>query len=94
MADEEIIKTDLLIVGAGPAGASLACFLAAHGRFMAPERPTNGPRSAQYRTPTLARFTNGLFVMQAGRASSLPRRLGRQKLPERISPAWLGSVSN
>ncbi|GAB1319800.1 FAD binding domain-containing protein [Madurella fahalii] len=32
MADEEIVKTDLLIVGAGPAGASLACFLAAHGR--------------------------------------------------------------
>ncbi|KAK0616192.1 FAD binding domain-containing protein [Immersiella caudata] len=32
MADEDIIKTDLLIVGAGPAGAGLACFLAAHGR--------------------------------------------------------------
>lgn len=31
MADSDIIKTDLLIVGAGPAGASLACFLAAHG---------------------------------------------------------------
>ncbi|KAK4151239.1 phenol 2-monooxygenase [Chaetomidium leptoderma] len=30
MADEEVVKTDLLIVGAGPAGASLACFLAAH----------------------------------------------------------------
>ncbi|KAK4161037.1 phenol 2-monooxygenase [Cladorrhinum sp. PSN259] len=30
MADE-IIKTDLLIVGAGPAGAALACFLSAHG---------------------------------------------------------------
>ncbi|KUI53234.1 2,4-dichlorophenol 6-monooxygenase [Cytospora mali] len=28
---EEIIKTDLLIVGAGPAGASLACFLSSHG---------------------------------------------------------------
>jgi len=31
MAETDIIKTDLLIVGAGPAGASLACFLAAHG---------------------------------------------------------------
>ncbi|KAK4226602.1 phenol 2-monooxygenase [Podospora fimiseda] len=30
MADE-IIKTDLLIVGAGPAGAALACFLSQHG---------------------------------------------------------------
>jgi len=29
--DEEIVKTDLLIVGAGPAGAALACFLASHG---------------------------------------------------------------
>ncbi|KAK4184436.1 phenol 2-monooxygenase [Podospora australis] len=27
---EDVVKTDLLIVGAGPAGASLACFLAAH----------------------------------------------------------------
>ncbi|KAK3683005.1 FAD binding domain-containing protein [Podospora appendiculata] len=32
MADSDVIKTDLLIVGAGPAGASLACFLGAHGR--------------------------------------------------------------
>lgn len=31
-ADGDIIKTDLLIVGAGPAGASLACFLASHGK--------------------------------------------------------------
>ncbi|OIW27059.1 hypothetical protein CONLIGDRAFT_635271 [Coniochaeta ligniaria NRRL 30616] len=30
--DDDIVKTDLLIVGAGPAGASLACFLASHGR--------------------------------------------------------------
>ena len=29
--DDDIIKTDLLIVGAGPAGAALACFLASHG---------------------------------------------------------------
>lgn len=27
----EIVKTDLLIVGAGPAGAALACFLASYG---------------------------------------------------------------
>ena len=26
-----ILETDLLIIGAGPAGASLACFLAQHG---------------------------------------------------------------
>jgi NADPH-dependent 2,4-dienoyl-CoA reductase/sulfur reductase-like enzyme len=25
------VETDLLIIGAGPAGASLACFLAQHG---------------------------------------------------------------
>ncbi|KAJ9131364.1 Phenol 2-monooxygenase [Pleurostoma richardsiae] len=31
MADH-VVKTDLLIVGAGPAGASLACFLASYGR--------------------------------------------------------------
>lgn len=30
--EDDIVKTDLLIVGAGPAGAALACFLAAHGR--------------------------------------------------------------
>jgi hypothetical protein len=27
-----VVETDLLIIGAGPAGASLACFLAQHGR--------------------------------------------------------------
>ncbi|ROW17138.1 hypothetical protein VPNG_01350 [Cytospora leucostoma] len=31
MGNDEIVKTDLLIVGAGPAGAALACFLGAHG---------------------------------------------------------------
>lgn len=31
MSDDAILKTDLLIVGAGPAGASLACFLGSHG---------------------------------------------------------------
>ena len=30
--DLPLIETELLIVGAGPAGASLACFLASHGR--------------------------------------------------------------
>jgi 2-polyprenyl-6-methoxyphenol hydroxylase-like FAD-dependent oxidoreductase len=29
--EEKIVRTDLLIVGAGPAGASLACFLASYG---------------------------------------------------------------
>jgi ribulose 1,5-bisphosphate synthetase/thiazole synthase len=34
-----ILETDLLIVGAGPAGASLACFLAQHGeQYLALER--------------------------------------------------------
>lgn len=28
-----VIDVDVLISGAGPAGASLACFLASHGRF-------------------------------------------------------------
>ncbi len=32
--DDDIVKTDLLIVGAGPAGAALACFLASHGRCL------------------------------------------------------------
>jgi NADPH-dependent 2,4-dienoyl-CoA reductase/sulfur reductase-like enzyme len=27
------VSTDLLIVGTGPAGASLACFLASHGQY-------------------------------------------------------------
>ncbi len=30
-ASEETVETDMLIVGAGPAGASLACFLASYG---------------------------------------------------------------
>jgi hypothetical protein len=33
--DDEIIETDLLIVGAGPAGAALACFLASYGTLLA-----------------------------------------------------------
>ena len=33
-ASDVAIKTDLLIVGAGPAGAGLACFLAAHGVYV------------------------------------------------------------
>jgi hypothetical protein len=32
----EMVETDLLIVGAGPAGASLACFLAQHGECKNP----------------------------------------------------------
>lgn len=31
-----IIETEFLIVGAGPAGASLACFLAYHGIYSHP----------------------------------------------------------
>ena len=34
----ETLTTDLLIVGAGPAGASLACFLASHGQSQIFER--------------------------------------------------------
>lgn len=33
--ENDIVKTDLLIVGAGPAGAALACFLASHGKQIA-----------------------------------------------------------
>ena len=32
-SDSNIVETDLLVVGAGPAGAGLACFLASHGTF-------------------------------------------------------------
>ena len=32
-ADVLVIEVDVLISGAGPAGASLACFLASHGTF-------------------------------------------------------------
>ena len=31
-ADLPVIDVDVLISGAGPAGASLACFLASHGK--------------------------------------------------------------
>jgi ribulose 1,5-bisphosphate synthetase/thiazole synthase len=31
-----IAETEFLIVGAGPAGASLACFLASHGTYLFP----------------------------------------------------------
>jgi NADPH-dependent 2,4-dienoyl-CoA reductase/sulfur reductase-like enzyme len=34
--EDEIVKTDLVIIGAGPAGAALACFLASHGEFPLP----------------------------------------------------------
>jgi ribulose 1,5-bisphosphate synthetase/thiazole synthase len=33
--EEHVVQTDLLIVGAGPAGASLACFLAHYGSDIA-----------------------------------------------------------
>jgi NADPH-dependent 2,4-dienoyl-CoA reductase/sulfur reductase-like enzyme len=32
VSEDGIVETDLVIVGAGPAGASLACFLAQHGK--------------------------------------------------------------
>src|ERR1700742_4069750 len=31
MKVEDVVSTDILIIGTGPAGASLACFLASHG---------------------------------------------------------------
>lgn len=31
--DSAALETDMLIIGAGPAGASLACFLASYGSF-------------------------------------------------------------
>lgn len=36
------IHTDYLIVGTGPAGASLACFLTQHGKTQASVPPSNG----------------------------------------------------
>lgn len=33
-AEDGVIETDLFIVGAGPAGASLACFLAHYGQSL------------------------------------------------------------
>ena len=32
-ADLLVIEVGVLVSGAGPAGASLACFLASHGKF-------------------------------------------------------------
>lgn len=32
-AAAEPVETEFLIVGTGPAGAALACFLGSHGRF-------------------------------------------------------------
>jgi ribulose 1,5-bisphosphate synthetase/thiazole synthase len=32
-SEKDIVETDLLIVGAGPAGAALACFLGQHGKW-------------------------------------------------------------
>lgn len=31
--DDHVVDTEFLIVGAGPAGASLACFLGSYGMF-------------------------------------------------------------
>lgn len=33
------VETDFLVVGCGPAGASLACFLGSHGAYKAPLLP-------------------------------------------------------
>ena len=35
-ADDGVIETDFLIVGTGPSGGSLACFLASHGGQLIP----------------------------------------------------------
>jgi len=34
-----VVETDLLIIGAGPAGASLACFLAHYGSWQVASPP-------------------------------------------------------
>lgn len=36
------VETDFLVVGCGPAGASLACFLGSHGAYKAPPPPHLG----------------------------------------------------
>lgn len=33
VTDSSVIETEFLVVGCGPAGAGLACFLASHGEF-------------------------------------------------------------
>jgi len=38
MTNTDVQETDLLIVGAGPAGASLACFLSEYGKLIAVPR--------------------------------------------------------
>lgn len=42
--EDNILKTDLLIVGAGPAGAALACFLASHGRSLTSQHLVHSAR--------------------------------------------------
>lgn len=34
VVQDQAVDTEFLIVGAGPAGASLACFLGSHGMFL------------------------------------------------------------
>jgi len=36
-ANQSVVESDLLIVGTGPAGASLACFLTSYGALDDPE---------------------------------------------------------
>jgi 2-polyprenyl-6-methoxyphenol hydroxylase-like FAD-dependent oxidoreductase len=72
------LETDLLIVGAGPAGASLACFLASHGQ-------TNTVFiHAQFHANSL----------QDVLGSSSPQPQGQQTLPELTSLTQLRLVSD
>jgi hypothetical protein len=60
-----ILETDLLIVGAGPAGASLACFLTQHG--------TRKPVSPQFPLLTVGTGLKGIMLSGAPSTADTPR---------------------
>lgn len=61
----DLIKTDLLIVGAGPAGASLACFLGQHGQPQNDRPPVGIADSIQGRS--------GIMIAAAPGTAETPR---------------------
>lgn len=68
--EEDIIETDLLIVGAGPAGASLACFLSAHGRRTEIER---GRIMMRHVRLTSFQGKTGIMIASAPGCAETPR---------------------